>query len=280
LFAKIFNQIYDSSIVENPETRFTFMDLLILADKNGVVDVTHEAIARRTNRPIDVIRRTIAELEGPDPKSRTPDAGGARIFRLDDHRDWGWGIVNYDYFRNLAREEQRREKTRLRVAKHREKLRKSLAVTSSNAPVTLANDFPSASAYSSVLKEGVRGRFEEWMKFRRGLGKKIKDWDTLFTKQAKWLSQFGEPIQIEILEQSMRNGWQGLFEPQRDKQVVSLPLIPSWGDRKAQKQMIDELQEKKNELFKLRQRERRQFTPDEQRKYDALAKRLEQLNAV
>ncbi len=143
MFAKIFNQIYDSSIVESPETRFTFMDFLILADRNGVVDMTHEAISRRTNRALEIIHKTISELEGADPRSRTPDMNGARIFRLDEHRDWGWGIVNYDYFRNLASEEQRREKTRQRVRKHR-------GVTQRNARVTQRNDSPSPSACTST----------------------------------------------------------------------------------------------------------------------------------
>ncbi len=87
MFAKIFAQIYDSSIVEQPEVRFTFMDMLVLADMNGVVDITHEAIARRTNRTIEIIRETIKELESPDPRSRTGDENGARIRRLDAHRD-------------------------------------------------------------------------------------------------------------------------------------------------------------------------------------------------
>ncbi len=143
MFAKIFNQIYDSSIVESPETRFTFMDFLILADRNGVVDMTHEAISRRTNRALEVIQKTVSELEGADPRSRTPDMNGARIFRLDEHRDWGWGIVNYDYFRNLASEEQRREKTRLRVRKHR-------GVTHRNAVKRSGNDSPSPSASKSA----------------------------------------------------------------------------------------------------------------------------------
>ncbi|MDE2105438.1 MAG: hypothetical protein KGL39_49885, partial [Patescibacteria group bacterium] len=98
MFAKIFNQIFDSSIVEDPELRFTFMDLLVLADINGVVDMTHEAIARRTNRPISVIRKTILKLEAPDARSRTPDSDGRRLSRLDDHRDWGWLIINYARF--------------------------------------------------------------------------------------------------------------------------------------------------------------------------------------
>lgn len=98
----------------------TLMDMVILADQNGVVDMTHEAIARRTNRPIDVIRQTITELEAADPRSRNPNCDGARIQRLDDHRDWGWLIVNYEQFRQTASEEQRREKTRARVHKHRQ----------------------------------------------------------------------------------------------------------------------------------------------------------------
>ena len=119
MFAKIFKQIYDSSIVEKPEVRFTFMDLLVLADPDGVVDMTHEAIARRTNRPIELIRETIAELEKPDSRSRSPENEGRRLVRLDEHRDWGWIITNYHQFRRIASEEQRREKTRARVYKLR-----------------------------------------------------------------------------------------------------------------------------------------------------------------
>jgi len=77
--------------------------------------MTHEAIARRTNRPVEIIRETIAELEKGDSRSRSPEAKGARIRRLDKHRDWGWILVNYERFRQIASEEQRREKTKERV---------------------------------------------------------------------------------------------------------------------------------------------------------------------
>ena len=36
MYAKVFSQIYNSSIVEKPELRFTFMDMLILADQERV----------------------------------------------------------------------------------------------------------------------------------------------------------------------------------------------------------------------------------------------------
>lgn len=155
MYAKIFAQIFDSSIVENPELRFTFIDLLTLCDENGVVDMTHEAIARRTNRPIDIIRRTIQELESPDPRSRTPDDEGRRIRRLDEHRDWGWMIVNYARFRATTNETQRREKTRERVKRYRQKrLQKpKLNVTPCNAGNALrnaGNAFPYASASASA----------------------------------------------------------------------------------------------------------------------------------
>lgn len=121
MFAKVFHQILRSSIAKNYETRHVFEDLLKLADLNGVVDMPHDAIARETNVPEEMIRKAIVELEQPDKLSRTPDHDGRRIIRLDEHRDWGWLIVNYTYYRNLASEEQRREKTRLRVQAFREK---------------------------------------------------------------------------------------------------------------------------------------------------------------
>ncbi|HEU4345888.1 MAG TPA: hypothetical protein VFU31_30420, partial [Candidatus Binatia bacterium] len=105
---------------------------LKLCDIDGVVDMTHEAISRRTNVPIEIIRRGIDELEKPDPKSRNAAHEGRRIVRLDEHRDWGWLIVNYQHYRQIASEEQRREKTRLRT----QKWRKDNELPSCDAPVT------------------------------------------------------------------------------------------------------------------------------------------------
>ena len=158
MFAKIFSQIYDSSIVEDPETRFTFMDLLVLSDMDGVVDMTHEAIARRTNRPLEVIRSTILKLEAPDGRSRTLNEDGRRLKRLDDHRDWGWMIINYERFRKIASEEQRREKTRLRVAKFKAKNRGEIA--SGNAVVTHANAINARSEGRGQRAEGRGQRAE------------------------------------------------------------------------------------------------------------------------
>lgn len=133
------------------------MDLLTLADPNGVVDMTHEAIARRTNRPVELIKATIQALEAPDPRSRTPDFEGARIKRLDDHRDWGWMILNYQSFREIGSEQQRRVKTLARV----HKCRKKKALKECNAGVTQSNAFPYAYSSSSSSEErGSKGKGE------------------------------------------------------------------------------------------------------------------------
>lgn len=119
MFGKIFTQIFDSSLADNPQTRWVFMDLLVLADQNGVVDMTREAISRRTNVPIKTVRAAIDQLESADPRSRSNDFNGIRIKRLDEHRDWGWVIVNYQKYRSIANAEAYREVNREKVAEIR-----------------------------------------------------------------------------------------------------------------------------------------------------------------
>lgn len=136
MYAKVFAQIFDSSIADDFQLRHFFMDLLVLADPDGVVDMTPAAIAARTRIPLQDVVAMLSKLEMPDPESRTPDAGGRRIERLDGHRTWGWHIINYSRFRQIASEEQRREKTRQRVARFKQKRQRN---TTANAPVTPAN---------------------------------------------------------------------------------------------------------------------------------------------
>lgn len=108
VFAKIFAQIFDSSIAGDYVVRHIFMDLLVLADRDGVVDMTPDAISRRTNVPEDMVLHALAELMKPDHKSRSPLESGSRIVPLDSHRDWGWQIVNFDHYRAIRDEESRK----------------------------------------------------------------------------------------------------------------------------------------------------------------------------
>jgi hypothetical protein len=111
MYAKIFAQIYDGTLcTQGPwQALVTFQQLLVLADQHGVVDMTPSAIARRTTIPLEIIDQGISALLLPDPESRTPTEGGRRIVPLSADRAWGWRVVNYEHYRQIKREEDRRE---------------------------------------------------------------------------------------------------------------------------------------------------------------------------
>jgi hypothetical protein len=104
-----------------------FMDLLVLADREGVVDMTLDAVSRRTNVPEEIVAHAISVLMTPDPKSRSGDEEGRRLIPLDSHRDWGWQIVNYEHYRNIRDEEARRAYFRDKQRAHREKNRQTMS---------------------------------------------------------------------------------------------------------------------------------------------------------
>ena len=121
MYAKIFDQIFDSSISEDYVTRHVFMDLLVMADVDGTVDMTFDAISRRTCVPLEIVTSSIDKLMQPDPRSRSTDHGGRRLIPLDT-RGWGWQIVNYKSYRGLKDEKARREYFRDYRRKRRQEL--------------------------------------------------------------------------------------------------------------------------------------------------------------
>lgn len=123
MYGKLFAQMYDGTLAtKGPwQALVTFQQLVILADPDGIVDMTVESVARRTTIPLDIIEVGIRALEEPDPASRTPAEDGRRVVRLSDSRPWGWRIVNYGFYRNIRNEVERRNKRR---EYHREYARK------------------------------------------------------------------------------------------------------------------------------------------------------------
>jgi len=129
MFAKVFEQIFDSSIAEDYNCRRMFMDLLVLADSTGAVDMTVEAISRRTNVPVDEVVKYVKELCQPDTKSRSKLEEGKRLVPLDSNRDWGWKIVNYVHYRKIRDEAARREYFRDKQREHRKKVKRDVKDT-------------------------------------------------------------------------------------------------------------------------------------------------------
>ncbi len=116
LYARTFVSILDSSIAEDFTLRHVFEDFLKLVNhKDGVVDITRQSMSRRLNIPIELLNEKIAILESPDPASRDSENEGRRLERLDEHRDWGWRIVNWQKYDEI----RTRVDAAARVAKSR-----------------------------------------------------------------------------------------------------------------------------------------------------------------
>jgi len=119
MYGKIFESMYDGTISSNWKALITFQQMIVLSDSQGVIDIHPPALSKRTGIPLDIIEDGIEYLEQPDKYSRSQDHEGRRILRLNEHRPWGWSIVNHQHYRDLSSTEDRREKDRLRKQKQR-----------------------------------------------------------------------------------------------------------------------------------------------------------------
>ena len=115
--------------------------MLAHADSEGWVDVHPKAIAEETGLTIEQVNAAIKELESPDPDSRSPEEEGRRIVLLNEHRSWGWRVVNHGKYRAIRSEEDRREANRIAQQKFRDKNKPP--VSNSNQPV-IQRKHPSA----------------------------------------------------------------------------------------------------------------------------------------
>ena len=120
MYVKIFSQILDSSLADNPRLRHFFMDLLLLSDCDGNVIMTPTAIANRTRTKIEEVKWGLDELQKPDRMSLNKDHDGRRIVPLDGH-GYGWQILNYKLYRDYKTADEMRQASAERVKRWREK---------------------------------------------------------------------------------------------------------------------------------------------------------------
>ena len=128
MYAKLFASLYNGTLRGRANPILVFTNLLAHADRHGYVDMHFTAISDEVGISVDEVKSAILELEAPDSESRSPDENGRRLIRLDEHRAWGWRIVNAKKYREIRNEEERREQNRLNQAEYRK--RKSAEVSS------------------------------------------------------------------------------------------------------------------------------------------------------
>jgi len=128
MYVKVFRTIFDGSLYGKFEPTVVFLAMLVLAERNGNVDMTAEAIAARVGYPLAIVKRGLEELEKPDPASRSPEEEGRRIIRLDEHRAWGWKITNYEKYDKIRTAAERQEYFKLKKREQRAKSKLSTNV--------------------------------------------------------------------------------------------------------------------------------------------------------
>jgi hypothetical protein len=105
--------------------------MIVLSTADGVVDMTPQAIAARTSIPFEIIVKGLKILAEPDPYTRTPGEEGRRIALIDEHRPWGWRLVNHGKYSRLRNMAEKRQADRDRIAEKRSN-NKDVAIESRN----------------------------------------------------------------------------------------------------------------------------------------------------
>ena len=120
MYGKLFEQMYKGSMIAAGwEALIVMQQLVILADRHGEVEMTPQAISNTTTIPLDIVAKGLQVLMEPDPMSRSKAEEGRRIVLLDPDRPWGWSLVNYQYYVELASKEDKRRKDAERLAEKR-----------------------------------------------------------------------------------------------------------------------------------------------------------------
>lgn len=117
-FTKLYSGILESTVWCEPDrTRLVWVTMLAMADQYGRVMGSVPGLANRARVPLEDARLAIKTFLAPDPDSRTKGFEGRRV----DEIDGGWRLLNYEKYRELRSEDDRREQNRQAQARTREK---------------------------------------------------------------------------------------------------------------------------------------------------------------
>lgn len=232
-FAKLDSGIVNSTLWVLPDDVLrVWIWLLSQADAQGVVRTAAPALALVCMKSVDRIREIMLLLESPDPDSRSEVEEGRRLRKVLG----GWQIINYRAYRERVAAEEKRENDRVRIASKRAADRESSSqvVESSGVSQPVANV---AQAEAEVEEEAEESRAQdeapaapaprlkfrspEWidgstwtafLEMRRRIRKPTTDraCALIVTELIKLRANGHDPT--AVLEQSIRNGWQDVFE--------------------------------------------------------------------
>lgn len=108
-YTPVFREFTTSSMwAESPATRCVWLWLMLNADPEGCVPGTIPGLAVAANVSLDETRAAVDKFMAPDPDSNTPDHEGRRLEKVPH----GWRILNFEYWRELAKHEGEKARKR------------------------------------------------------------------------------------------------------------------------------------------------------------------------
>ena len=246
-YTKLFNSIVTSTLwMEDDRTRIVWITMLAIADKNGEIQASVPGLARLAAVPLDDCRAAITKFLSPDLDSRTKDDQGRRIEEIDG----GWALLNFRKYREMASKEESQASEASRKARYRAKVARNVPKCPANVPrvppVSTVNphiaeaeaeadnkeEEPSAPVASKKAEIPIpalldtpefRAVWADWEQHRRE--KKQTITPTTRNRQLKNMAEIGVVRAIAAIEESISQGWQGIYEP---KGGVAAGGIPVW----------------------------------------------------
>lgn len=183
--------------------------VLSLADKNGVVDVTHQYISTVTGLALPEVVACMKRFCEPDYGSRSPAEAGARLLLLEEHREWGWQIVNHSLYRERARlmaqgsaqvaDGRNAEKVRRYKERHRQ-----TPVDTTGHPQTPVDTLSNANADSNKEKTSEAPRK------RSADGTRVPDPFPLTDALRSWASAEVPGVDVEKATAEFLDYWRGV----------------------------------------------------------------------
>lgn len=196
--------------------------VLSLADRHGIVDVTPQYIAGVTGLPSNDVAACMSRFCEPDAYSRSAAQSGARLTLLDEHRDWGWQVVNHRMYREKARksafDSARAADGRNAERMHdRDQTRADPRPPALTRPQTQTETKTKTQDRNPPTPKGAERpagldlqAWERWEAYRRATRKPIKE--ASVEAAMRKLAAFGAEQSV-VVENSIANGYQGLIEP-------------------------------------------------------------------
>lgn len=168
--------------------------------------------------PLPDLLGCIDRFMQPDPRSRSQAEEGRKLVLIDPQRAWGWRVVNFTLYRERARNINRTERgeSAEKQRRYRERQKALPGVTRRSRTQTTDSNTDSdkrEETRASAREPPPAGLDEQawnrWEAYRREIRKPIKP-ASVQAAQRK-LAGFGAD-QAAVVEQSIAQGWTGLFE--------------------------------------------------------------------